>query len=56
MLALSLKAKIITFYSPLKKHYKLYLKILWKYIIDKAIALANDAFLKDKKKYTLRES
>ena len=38
-----------------KKCYKFYLKVLWKYVTGKATTLANNAFLKNKEKYTLRE-
>ena len=38
-----------------EKCYKLYLRALWKYITGKATALANNASLEDKEKYTLRE-
>ena len=38
-----------------EKRYKLRLRVLWKYIINKATALANNASLKNKEKYTRKE-
>jgi hypothetical protein len=39
-----------------EKRYKLRLRALWKYVTGEATALAKNASLKDKEKYTLRES
>ena len=39
-----------------KKCYKLYLKVLQKYVTGEVTALANDASSEDKEKYTFRES
>ena len=38
-----------------KKHYKLCLRVLWKYVTSETTAPANNASLEDKEKYTFRE-